>query len=500
MGALVAALPEIYQPIYGHPECSMKTSRKCEDRLGHIIAIYTLFAQKLGRPLRVLDLGCAQGFFSLHLAALGATVNGVDFLQPNIDVCNELALENPELKLRFIAARVEAVIDIINAGQFDLVLGLSVFHHIIHIRGLDAVQSLFTKLAHSVAVGLYELALPSEPPDWAPSQPEDPRQQLEPYAFVHEIAQSETHLSSITRPLYVASNHYWFLSDQIGQFDRYQKSSHVFSVDALYGTRRYFFGEGKVIKVFRVDHPLTFETNQREYSNESLLLSLGQSQLKFPRLYLHGRHVNEAWLVRECLEGELLLKYLDENKPYDAHKIIRDVLTQLAALETFKLYHVDVRIWNILLTPDNRAQLIDYGAIDHNARDCTWPENVYLSFMIFVREVLQRKAPKFRLLEASAMNPDELPEPYRSAFWQMLCSDPTSWSYAQLLKQLSQNGQIQPYPSPIARNGLAYAFERMGAALKIYQENTEQTIVAAMEEKQQTDLTAAYLKKAVGEK
>jgi hypothetical protein len=29
----VAALPEIYQPIYGHPELAQHVSRGCEDRL-----------------------------------------------------------------------------------------------------------------------------------------------------------------------------------------------------------------------------------------------------------------------------------------------------------------------------------------------------------------------------------------------------------------------------------------------------------------------------------
>ncbi|CAK8737802.1 O-antigen chain terminator bifunctional methyltransferase/kinase WbdD [Sodalis praecaptivus] len=60
---LVAELPEVYQTIYGHPEWAQAASRDCYDRIDTLGAIYDQLAAKLGRPLRVLDLGCAQGFF-----------------------------------------------------------------------------------------------------------------------------------------------------------------------------------------------------------------------------------------------------------------------------------------------------------------------------------------------------------------------------------------------------------------------------------------------------
>ena len=59
---LVNDLPEIYQPVYGHNELSTDTSRTCSDRMEYIGHIYKLLESKLSRPLRVLDLGCAQGF------------------------------------------------------------------------------------------------------------------------------------------------------------------------------------------------------------------------------------------------------------------------------------------------------------------------------------------------------------------------------------------------------------------------------------------------------
>lgn len=71
LSELVNALPEFYQPIYGHGEWDDKPLRNCKDRLLIIEKIYDDLSKKLERPLRVLDLGCAQGFFSLSLAVRG---------------------------------------------------------------------------------------------------------------------------------------------------------------------------------------------------------------------------------------------------------------------------------------------------------------------------------------------------------------------------------------------------------------------------------------------
>jgi SAM-dependent methyltransferase len=106
----VSALPEIYQPLYGHPELSNHVMRECEDRLTPITKIYRMLESRLDRSLHVLDLGCAQGFFSLHLAKLGATVHGVDLCDGNIAVCETLAKENPDLKVSFQAGMIEEII------------------------------------------------------------------------------------------------------------------------------------------------------------------------------------------------------------------------------------------------------------------------------------------------------------------------------------------------------------------------------------------------------
>ncbi|MDR3448958.1 MAG: methyltransferase domain-containing protein [Alphaproteobacteria bacterium] len=462
---LVAELPEIYQPIYGHPKLSTHASRQCKDRLFHIAQIYRVFEARLKRPLRVLDLGCAQGFFSLSLAKIGATVLGVDFQPVNIAVCNALAAEHPELNIRFQAGLIEEAIARIEKDEYDLVLGLSVFHHIVHKSGIATVQKMLAALAAKTAVSVFEMALANEPPSWAASQPQNPRQLLSGFAFVHELAYNATHLSDIPRPLYVASNRYWYFSGQAGVFDTVKTESHVFADNASLGTRRYFFGEGRIVKLFHLDRPDRRSANLREHCNEVSFLKNYPARLKAPRLVLQGQSASEAWLVREQLPGEMLIDRIRFGKTYDAALVVRDIVEQLATLESVELYHDDLRIWNILIGSDGHAALIDYGAIDKNKKDCAWPHNVFLSFIIFIHEITGGRIAKPDPLRAPLLNPDVLPEPYRSAVWEMLEQPPSEWSFAFLRDRILRPSSDNP-AKPHA--GFAMILDAMETACWIY--------------------------------
>ena len=67
----VNALPEFYQPIYGHQELNSSAARNCYDRLDGVKKVCTALSHELKRPLRILELGCAQGFFSMNMASWG---------------------------------------------------------------------------------------------------------------------------------------------------------------------------------------------------------------------------------------------------------------------------------------------------------------------------------------------------------------------------------------------------------------------------------------------
>ena len=414
---LVSDLPEVYQPIHGHPELSGQVSRSCLDRLAHIVRIYDALQRLLGRPPKVLDLGCAQGYFSLHLAERGAIVLGIDFLNKNVAVCNALAQENPALLVHFETARVEDAIARLEHGQYDLVLGLNVFHHIIHEKGIDAVKDMLEHAAARSGALVLELALRKEPLYWAPAQPENPRDFLDSIAFVHEVARHGTHLAPISRPLFVASNRYWILEDQASRFDSWSFEPHDLAQGTHQTSRRYFFSSDRILKLYRFDHACG-EQNKTEFIRETLFLQKPPHEFSVPELIAFVEGESEAWIAMKRLPGRLLLDLLREGVKVDSRAILLAVLEQLAALESTGLYHDDVRTWNVLVAADGATHLIDYGSISSQPRDCSWPSNLFLSFFIFVREVATGVVDDPVPLRTVSISPFGLPQPYRN--WAMV--------------------------------------------------------------------------------
>ncbi|QQB49316.1 methyltransferase domain-containing protein [Delftia acidovorans] len=432
--SLVSQLPEIYQPIYGYPALSSKVSRPCFDRLEKISDIYIALRSLLGRQVRVLDLGCAQGFFSLKLAEWGAIVHGIDYLDKNIEVCQALAQENPELSATFEQGRIEEVIDRIESDQYDMVLGLSVFHHIVQEKGQSFVKNMIDKAAVHVGVLVVELALREEPLYWAAAQPENPRWLLESVAFVHEIARHETHLAAIPRPLFVASNRFWLLMDSAEEFSKWSEDPHHLAVGAHKKSRRYFWGQRYILKQLQFNHEFG-ERNKAEYLKEIRIKELLPNVSK---LVKYGCSEDEGWLISEKIPGRLLLDLIRDGAKFDNRSVILGVLSQLASLERDGFYHDDVRTWNVIVEKNGFAHLIDCGSISEKPEDCVWPRNIFFAFIIFVYEVSKGIVEHPDPLRSMAISPYGLPEPYKTwikSFWNRPMAE---WSFGKMHDSLNK--------------------------------------------------------------
>lgn len=452
LSALVSGLPEVYQPVYGHPELSAQVSRPCHDRLEKVLQVYASLQQQLGRPLKVLDLGCAQGFFSLNLAERGATVHGIDYLDNNIAVCNALARENPQLKVVFEVSRVEQAIMRVEPDQYDLILGLSVFHHIIHESGVGEVKALLEHAADVCGVLIVELALHQEPLYWGLAQAQDPLALFESIAFVHEVARHSTHLSSVARPLYVASNRYWVFGGLAGRFDSWTAEPHALANGCHGGSRRYFFGATTVTKTYRFDHMLA-EHNKSEFAREKIFLTNPPLGLSVPDCLVAGESSTEGWLVMERLQGRLLLDLLRDGAVFDRRRLLLSVLKQLAILEAAGLYHDDIRSWNILVTDSGAGLIIDFGSITTQACDVVPPGNPFLSFLVLVREVATGVVDDVTSPRIVSISPYGLPQPFQTwaiTLWQTPLSE---WTFKLMHQTLLQT------PTTITESALLQSAE-----------------------------------------
>lgn len=438
---LVENLPEVYQPIFNHPEFTAQASRGCQDRLEKIASAYDSISREKGRPLKVLDLGCAQGFFSLNLAKRGATVTAVDYSQPNINVCRKLAEENPEFKVEFLLGSIEPVIqEKIGAQEYDMVLGLSVFHHLIYEHGAEFVFGLFKTLAQKVETGIFEFALNSEPLYWADAQPEEPRQLISDYAFSHQLSMYGTHLSAVERPLYFASNRYWHVDDLYGVIDHFSDRSH--QLDNFYHghSRRYYFSGENIIKIFLTSQNNT--ANQAELANESAFLGKTVAGFRSAKLLSYGSTEGESWLAREAISGRLLLDMIMAGEEYDDEQIIAGILEQVTALENEGLYHNDLRPWNILIGDDGLVYIIDYGSISESATDGDDLYGQILSFFVLIKEVAQHKIREQKSSRPRFIAPHDFPQKYQSWMSKVWMQPSQEWRFSTILAAYNDHDKI----------------------------------------------------------
>ena len=466
--ALLEQLPELYQPLYGHPELSTASARQCSDRLAVIVQAHDALHTLLQRPLRVLDLGCAQGFFSLSLAERGAEVWGIDQSPENIAVCQALAQAAPELSVHFECDRIEHYCAQSPAQPYDLVLGLSVLHHLIHAQGWVSVQQWLTSLSQQAGLLLLELALQDEPLYWGSAQPESPQALLADIAFVRELARYPTHLSAIERPMYVASQHYWWVGDQMAAFEHWRSDPHALAQGAHADSRRYFFSADRVLKLYRLTG-LRADYNRQEFQREQQFLA--HPPADFPVIPCYGlwHTATEAWVLLQRQSGILLLDALQAGHEFDRRAVMLGVLQQLAQLQAAGWYHNDLRTWNIMLLAPDQPLLIDYGAISRDDRNHDWPEHPVLALVLLIYELTTGEVEHPEPLRRIAISPYQLPEPYRSwllPLWSKPCS---AWRFATLAASLAAlEPATLPTPPVTAQDEWSAAIEQALQTQKQY--------------------------------
>lgn len=491
--SLVKALPELYQPIFQHSEFSGGESRSCADRLQKISQACGALCGVLGRPLKILDLGCAQGYFSLSLALLGHEVHGIDLEKRNIDVCQALAKEH-SFSVEFSVSRIEDFIQEIQPGEYDVVLGLSVFHHIIHAKGQAVVSALLQSVLKKAALFIVEFALPEEPLYWASSQPVTPRLLLDSAAFLSEVGRFATHLSDIKRPLYLSSDQYWVLDDLAEKIERWSYSSHQLVGNAAQKSRRYFFGKHYVVKQYSFNHPLG-ETNKLNFKKEAFFAS--NVPEGFPAFHtpLLKQTANEAWVVMERLRGHLLLDLIVNEVSFDEDEIINSVLDQLVVLEAAGLFHHDLRTWNVFVTEDGSVRLIDYASIGEEKSDCVWPKNIFFSFLIFLHEVTARQVDAPFPIRSPLMTPFGLPDRYRvpmTRLWAMPLAD---WSFKIIQAAINNRSQAAlTNPAILPNEAWMMAYEIALNKVKNFSQSVEEKAMQAEEKVMELETVILQMK------
>ena len=463
---LVAALSEVYQPIHGHPEYDASARRACDDRLTAVLrAVVWVGGQ---RKLRILDIGCNQGWFSLQLAALGHDVLGIDSDPANIALARALAAESG-IAARFeVATFDESWLARQEDGAFDLALVLSVFQHVSHAVGFVRARRMARKLAQRSRALVCELALREEPLYWAAALPGDPEELLADIAFVREMGRFATHLSELRRPMFFASDTLCAVDTQGYAIQRWNATAHEDERGFHQGTRRYYFCAGDIlVKSVRIAGP-NAEYNREESSREEAFLRQHGGKLAWVPAGLRAETAGDRRLsARPMIPGARLSTLLHGKIAFDAARVLRDVLGQLAELEACGLYHRDVRSWNVVVGDDGTSRLIDFWQIGLGvATDGSGLMGAHDAFWSLVHEAT-RGEPNVRPIPLMRRNPEALPEPWRSTLARFLEAGgkPT---FAGIAKELARSTTLPPVSTAAAQRAYARAaadFERFAEAL-----------------------------------
>ena len=359
--ALHASLPGPRQPAWGIGVAADAAKRAHDERIAGIIPLLEALPHE--GALRILDIECAQGYFTLAiahaLAARGCKVEvvGVDQREENVKFCEALAAHHG-ISARFVCAAFDMkFVNRQEHARWDAVLVLGEAMIAAGAGTAEAVAATSLLGAHS-SVAFCEMPQDRRPNVGCCALAE---RLLATRAFSRRLTSSPGFPNGAVRDLYACSDHLAWVGERWFAFDRVTDRSHAGVPDSFSGQRRFFLGRETVVKQFQGDgrHGLF---NRAELAAEAAALqALRGEHGRYPAVFAQSDDGDVIWLARESLPGELLSERMATGG-IDRDAVARGLLGELAHLESRGFYHADLRCWNVLLDGDD-VRLIDFGAL-----------------------------------------------------------------------------------------------------------------------------------------
>jgi O-antigen chain-terminating methyltransferase len=364
---------EYYQPAYMIGGIDLVPKRECKDRCRAIEK--SLNCSVAG--LRMLDIGASLGYVCYYFADRGAVTYGWEINPKNAEVANLIGRINGiPSTIRTKEASIESIKEI-KPGEYDIIILLSVLHHIVHFKGLEYVQELVKELYNKVSTLIVELAVKDEDTAlyWNESQPEN---ELAVFDMVRDdieiskIGEFKTHLSLKARPIFMISEKEKKIIIN-GKIYSYDKKTNLAYDSSLFpyeypGLRRYYyFSHAYIIKEYIFTEKNNENAKQIIVEMGNMFSLQGITKVKITTLIDFEIREQSAFIVIARDDGELLSDILDK-KEINPEKVLHDVLEFLAVLEEYNIHHNDIRSWNILWD-GGHAQVIDYGIMSHIVKD-----------------------------------------------------------------------------------------------------------------------------------
>ncbi len=349
---------EPYQPLFGLTIPNYQPKRITKDRVETI----EKHLNKNVNGIRILDLGSSLGYIPLYLASKGALATGWENNENNLHVSNILKEINSSNAVFSNNSLDLNTYKLINSDNFDVVIILSLLHHIIHFQGIDACKTILNYILDNVPQVYIEFATKNELVDlyWINSLPENILSLIENKEDYHIelLEEYSTHLSTTKRPLYSISkkslkvnNRYYIVKDM--KFKAYNESP-VGIPRVYYTCDKYFikyssfeFNNNSSHLKERLIKEVYFSSSLNKYPNISHLIDYEISP-------------KNAFLVYEKLNGDILSNNISILPFATKIKIIKQIINIVNDLKSLGVYHNDIRLWNFIYNPEiEKVYIID---------------------------------------------------------------------------------------------------------------------------------------------
>lgn len=280
----------------------------------------------------------------------------------------------------------------------------------VHAR--EMLLKAVNNCASRVGIVLFETLWDDRALDRHDKLPVDLERLRSNFAFVHVIAEEQEDGGRGRRVLLFCSNRYWYADGHVGSFDTWTPCHNEIIGDSRQGTRRYFFSGDTVVKSF-LFFGLHAADNRRDMDHETSFLSAppirGRS---IPRVLAYRIGSGDAVLAVERLPGIPLSTVMARKTDYDPASVLVDMVERLDALERAGLFHNDLEPWNVLVSGDGSAALIDFAAITAENRPAWRPYSILLCFFLFAQALIDRRLPDRAAIPFPFL-PYRLPRHYR---------------------------------------------------------------------------------------
>jgi O-antigen chain-terminating methyltransferase len=364
---------EPYQPLWGFPSTTFdQTSRACIDRMDTILAYANL---PTWRGVRVVDLGCSLGWFCLAFRSRGAIVDGVEMNPTLVTIDRQLALFSDfRSDITFHHHRLQNYVQhVIPTRQQDMVLVLSVLHHVAHENGFEFARQLVRKLTRASTMCFFEMAVREENVDipWVKSLPKRVEDWFEFAAEdgleVTRLGEFGTHLSQTPRPLFaVRQNRVWVNGRAY--------SVNELSTAAFPGVdragRKFYLGDTHFVKRLDFDPG---EQHRTEFHRQQPLRDQIVREIGV-HVMLRDRHIANIarmvdWeitpqhgsIVFDRVPGRLLSGAFEQMQVTALRRVIIDIIGAVQRLRDSGVFHNDIRLYNIMVNDEGHGTLIDFG-------------------------------------------------------------------------------------------------------------------------------------------